>query len=281
MSLLSLTRRAGAFTLLVHAVRCTAALLIATPLLTAWQPLLELNLYRADPSAADAALLLEAAAVLGPEALRWSGIAGAIYLLLAPLFTLGWLNAMADVRGLRAQLSRAGRRYPAGLLLLLLTWLAYAIIAGLLWLALQPERFAWLPADERVEQLGLAGAILTGALIVLVVSTISDLAFAALAVPAKGSGWPSLSALPLALRTLSPALVAQHALLAALAGAVAPLADAFVRAVPWLVPDAALLFTQALMLVATALRGLWLAIALHGVQRARELRARRAVAPAS
>ena len=98
-------------------------------------------------------------------------------------------------------------------------------------------------------------------------STASDLAFAALAASTPGSRWPSLHALRLAPQALSPALVAQHALLAVLAATAAPLADAFVRAAPWLLPDAALLAAQALMLIATVLRGVWLASALEAVQR--------------
>ena len=181
MSVPARMRRAGAMTLLVHALRCAAALLIASPLLSAWQPLLDLNLYRAQPSAADAALVLETAAVLGPDALRWTGACGALYLLLAPLLTLSWLSAMTDLRTFRAQLARAARRYASGLLLSIATWLVYALCVGLLWFALQPERFALLPATASFEQLAFAGAVATAALLLLITATASDLAFAALA----------------------------------------------------------------------------------------------------
>jgi hypothetical protein len=251
-------RRAGAMTLLVYGVHTLAAGGLAAPLIAELARALATNLYQDALDAGDAAVVVELAARRLPELIFSGGAAALAYALLAPLLRMAWLDAMRrGSASLRACLGFALRRYPAALAVGALAWLSWgAAGAGLFASLTWALGAAGLSAAG--EQALRAACVAAAAAAWLLVSTLHDMAVAAIACDAK-----LRRAVLGAAQALGTRAIALHAASALGAAACYAIAEAIGRSASAAGPTAVLALQQLLVFAATLLRGTWLAIALE------------------
>jgi hypothetical protein len=251
MSVHAMLRRAGAMTLLVYGVHALLSGVLAAPLAADFARALALNLYGAQLDAADAALVLELGAQRVPALLSSSAAAAIGYALLAPLLRVAWLQAMARGSSVRASLRRGVYKYPHALLVG-----GLALIAGGGFAAATSALMLPIGAEQAARAACVLGLGATW----LLVSTLHDLAVAALA-----SGTPLRGSVVVAARALSGRMLVAHAGIALAIAATYALAEAIGRSAASAGPSAVLALQQVLVFAAALLRGGWLAIALSRV----------------
>jgi hypothetical protein len=259
MSVHAMLRRAGAMTLLVYGVHALASGVLAAPLAADFARALAVNLYRAQLDAGDTALVLELGAQRVPALLSSSAAAAIGYTLLAPLLRMAWLQAMARGSGVRASLRHGVRKYPHALLvggaaLIAGGGLAAALIVGF------AATTSALMLPIAGEQAARAACVLALGATWLLVSTLHDLAVAALA-----SGTPLRGSIAVAARALSGRMLVAHAGIALAIAVAYAIAEAIGRSAASAGPSVVLALQQTLVFAAALLRGGWLAIALSRV----------------
>ncbi len=252
-------RRAGSMMLLLYACRTAAALAISWPLSAQLIAGLAHAARAVAPERAAAVALAQLGAHNAP-AITWRVLAaGGLYAALGPWLGLSWLHAMDGAGSARASLVHGLRGYPSSLMLTCCAWITGA--GTILVFAIGPALLAALPfAAELAQQALRAAGVCTGALVLLYLATLHDLARAALAAGAGGP-WRALARARHALG--APALLLRG-LSAGAAALLLLLAEALGRSLPasrWDLP--ALACQQALVFATLGARGLWLAWALE------------------
>jgi hypothetical protein len=258
----AMLRRAGTLTLCVYALRTAAVLVIGWPLATDWGTAVTQHMYGLQPSAGDAALLAEIAVRHVPDMLAWSGVASLVYAALSPIASVAWAHALARSSSLHESVVHAlGRGVQAiGIALVVLAGWCVLLGGSALLLAYAPGLLPASPTAELVLRMTCVLLAATGA---LVLGALYELACATQA----GAAVPVRVALRLAVRALSPRLLAARALLALGIAACFALAELAGRDAPTLLgATLLLLLQQALVFAATTLRAACFALALRRLQ---------------
>jgi hypothetical protein len=262
MSSLAMLRRSAGVTLLVHGLRAALAALLTWPLTAALQLAQDRAVYHAELGADDAALLLEVAARRAPD-VALGGVGWLLaYAALSPFLSQLWLRSMLPGWRTVGLLGDALSSYLAALGVGL-CWLLALAAAALVPALLLEFGAGALPASGSADSVLMAFAVCLGLGCALALVTAHDLARAALA---SGARRP-LRAWMLGLRRLRWPELGYRALVGAGALGLVAVGEALARLWPgaawWVLVGS----QQTLLLLATALRALWLARALHQAHR--------------
>jgi hypothetical protein len=254
----AMLRRAGALTLFVYTLRTAVAVLFGWPLAADWGAAVTQHMYSVQPSAGDAALLLEIAARHVPGVLAWSAAAALVYAVLSPIVSVAWTHALSRSSSTRESFAHALRCAPQAVAIALAALIGWiGLLSGCAWLLAYAP--AWLPASESIELAVRALCVLLAAAGALVLSTAYELACAT---QATGSV-PARRTVIVAVRALSLRLLASRALLALAIAFCFVVAEAAGRhAASTLGATGVLLLQQCLVYLATTLRAACFALAL-------------------